>query len=140
MEGSVGAILALVVLAFSPIGVAATPIKVTAATPASTYQGTVSLDVVVNGSGFDNTAKVQFLVSGTTNPGGVTVKKVVFRNSGEVVATIDVADTANIANFDIVVMLSDGRKGKGTTLFAVQSKTTDPCARQSASTSRRSCS
>jgi len=81
----------------------------------------------VNGSGFDNTAKVQFLVSGTTNPGGVTVKKVVFHTSGEVVATIDVADTASIANFDIVVMLSDGRKGKGTTLFAVQSKTLDPC-------------
>jgi len=123
----VGAILVLVILAFSPIGIAATPIKVTAATPASTYQGTISLDVVVNGSGFDNTSKVQFLVSGTTNPGGVTVKKVVFHNSGEVVATIDVADTANIANFDIVVMLSDGRKGKGTTLFAVQSKTADPC-------------
>ena len=117
----------LLILALSPIGIAATQVKVTAATPASTYQGTVSLDVVVNGSGFDNTAKVQFLVSGTTNPGGVTVKKVVFRNSGEVVATIDVADTANIANFDIVVMLSDGRKGKGTTLFAVQPKTADPC-------------
>ena len=116
----------LVLLAFSPIGTAATPIKVTTATPASTYQGTVGLDVVVNGSGFDNTAKVQFLVSGTTNPGGVVVKKVAFRNSGEVVATIDVADTANIANFDIVVMLSDGRKGKGTTLFAVQSKA-DAC-------------
>jgi len=125
----VGSIMALVVLAFSSIGIAATPIKVTAATPASTYQGTLSLDVVVNGSGFDNTAKVQFLVSGTTNPGGVTVKKVTFHNSGEVVATIGVADTANIANFDIVVMLDSGRKGKGTTLFAVKSSTTDPCAK-----------
>ena len=118
----------MVVLAFSPIGIAQAQVKVTATTPASTYQGTVSLDVIVNGSGFDNTAKVQFLVSGTTNPGGVTVKKVAFHNSGEVVATIDVADTANIASFDVVVMLDSGRKGKGTTLFAVQPKTADPCA------------
>ena len=84
--------------------------------------------MVVNGSGFDSTAKVQFLVAGTTNPGGVTVKKVVFHHSGEVVATIDVADSANIANFDVVVMLDSGRKGKGTTLFAIQPKTADPCA------------
>ena len=124
------ATFALLVLALAPLGVAEAQVKVTAATPSSTYQGTVSLDVVVNGSGFDNTAKVQFLVSGTTNPGGITVKKVAFHNSGEVVATIDVADTANIANFDIVVMLSDGRKGKGTTLFAVHPsrRPRDPCA------------
>ena len=121
-------ILSLFLLVLAPIGAAWAQVKVTAATPSSTYQGTVSLDVVVNGNGFDNTAKVQFLVSGTTNPGGVTVKKVVFHNSGEVVATIDVADTANIAKFDIVVALDSGRKGKGTTLFAVQSKTSDPCA------------
>jgi len=122
------ATFALLMLALAPLGVAEAQVKVTAATPSSTYQGTLSVDVVVSGSGFDNTAKVQFLVSGTTNPGGVTVKTVAFHNSGEVVATIDVADTANIASFDIVVMLDSGRKGKGTTLFAVQPKTADPCA------------
>jgi len=121
------ATFALLILALAPLGVAEAQVKVTAATPSSTYQGTVSLDVVVKGSGFDNTAKVQFLVSGTTNPGGVTVKKVTFHNSGEVVATIDVADTANIAGFDIVVMLDSGRKGKGTTLFAVKAPPPDPC-------------
>ena len=123
------ATFALLMLALAPLGVAEAQVKVTAATPASTYQGTVSLDVVVNGSGFDRTAKVQFLVSGTTNPGGITVRKVVFNSSSQLVTTIDVADTANIANFDIVVMLDSGRKGKGTTLFAVKSKTTDPCAK-----------
>ena len=61
------ALLALVMLAAAPVGLAQAQVKVTAATPASTYQGTVSLDVTVTGSGFDNTAKVQFLVSGTPN-------------------------------------------------------------------------
>jgi len=43
--------------------------------PHRAVQGTISLDVVVSGAGFDNTAKVQYFVSGTTNPGGITIKK-----------------------------------------------------------------
>jgi len=116
------ACLSLLVLELAPIGAAFAQVKVTAATPPSAVQGTLSLDVVVSGAGFDNTAKVQYFVTGTTNPGGITVKKVVFRNSKELVTTIDVADTALLANFDIQVTLSNGRKGKGTTLFSVRAK------------------
>ena len=114
--------LSSLVLGLAPLGAALAQIKVTAATPSSAYQGTISLDVVVSGAGFDNSAKVQYFVSGTTNPGGITVKNVVFRNSKELVTTIDVADTALLANFDIQVTLSSGRKGKGTTLFSVKAK------------------
>jgi hypothetical protein len=116
------ACLSLLVLGLAPIGAALAQVKVTAATPASAVQGTLSLDVIVSGSGFDNSAKVQYFVSGTTNSGGITVKTVVFRNSRELVTTIDVADTADLASFDIQVTLSSGRKGKGTTLFSVKAK------------------
>jgi hypothetical protein len=122
------ALCALILLAITPIGVTYAQVKVTAATPSSTEQGTVSLDVIVSGSGFDNTASAQFFVTGTTNPGGITVKKTTFKNSKEVVATIEVADLAVIASFDIQVTLSSGRKGKGTTLFSVLKKSSDPCA------------
>jgi len=117
--------LSLLVLGLAPIGAAVAQIKVTAATPASAYQGTIALDVVVSGAGFDNSAQVQYFVAGTTNPGGITVKNVVFRNSKELVTTIDVADTADLASFDIQVTLSSGRKGKGTTLFSVKAKPND---------------
>lgn len=117
--------LSLFALVIAPIGAALAQVRVTAATPSSAYQGTISLDVVVSGSGFDNSAKVQYFVSGTTNPGGITVRNVVFRNSKELVTTIDVADTALLANFDIQVTLSSGRKGKGTTLFSVKAKPND---------------
>ena len=76
----------------------------------------------MTGSGFDSTAAVNFLVTGTTNPGGVTVKKVTFNSSKKLTATIDVADNANVSKFDIEVVLSQGRKGKGTTLFSVAKK------------------
>ena len=111
----------LLVLGLAPGGVAFAQVKVTAATPASAYQDT-SLDVVVSGSGFDKTAKAQYFVTGTTNPGGITVTQVVFRKSTEIVTTINVADGAVLANFDIEVTLSSGRKGKGTTLFSVMAK------------------
>jgi hypothetical protein len=118
--------LSLLVLGPAPIGAALAQVKVTAATPASAYQGTVSLDVVVTGSGFDPSAKAQYLVSGTINPGGITVTKVVFRKSTEIVTTIDVAEGAVLANFDIQVTLDSGRKGKGTTLFLVKAKPNGP--------------
>jgi hypothetical protein len=43
-----------------------------------------------------------------------------------VVANVDVASTADIANFDIVVENTDGRTGKGTELFSVFSKANAP--------------
>jgi hypothetical protein len=120
--------LSVFALGLAPTGTALAQVKVTAATPASAYQGTIALDVVVNGSGFNSSAKVQYFVSGTTNPGGIAVRKVTFRSSTELVTTIDVADTADLASFDIVVALDSGRKGKGTTLFSVKAKTNGPPA------------
>lgn len=123
------AMLSLIVLTFAPIGEASAQVKVTAADPASTIQGTVSLDITVSGSGFDGTAKAKFLVAGTTDTGGITVRKTVVKGSKQLVATIDVADAAAVSKFDIEVTLDSGRKGKGTTLFAVQAKVAaiDPC-------------
>lgn len=121
------AILALGVLALAPMGTALAQVKVTSADPATTYQGTASLDVTVSGSGFNSTAKARFLVSGTTDTGGITVTNVVVQSSNRLVATIDVAESASVSKFDIEVTLSSGRKGKGTTLFSVQAKTSDPC-------------
>jgi hypothetical protein len=116
--------LSLLVLGLAPIGAAFAQVKVTAASPSSASQGTVSLDVIVTGSGFDRTAKATYYVSGTTSTGGVTVKGNAFKSSTELVTTIDVADAALLASFDIVVTLDSGRKGKGTTLFSVTAKAT----------------
>jgi hypothetical protein len=127
--------LALLMLAFVPLGAAqAQQVKVTAADPASTTQGTVSLDVTVSGSGFDSTASPTFFVSGTTDTGGITVRKTLVKGSKQLIATIDVADTAAVAKFDIEVTLDGGRKGKGTTLFSVNRKVaaTDPCQGETA--------
>ena len=97
-------------------------VQVSAADPATAAQGTINLNVKVTGKGFKNGAKAKWFVTGTTDPGGVTVNSTTFVSSTEVDANITVADTATIANFDIQVLNSDGRGGKGTELFAVTAK------------------
>ena len=122
----VKAVFIAALLAAVPLGTAQAQVAVTSATPSSAPQGTVALDVEIAGSGFDSSAQVEFLVTGTTNPGGITVKKVVAKGSKKLIATIDVASDASAEQFDIQVTLSGGRKGKGTTLFKV-SAVVDPC-------------
>lgn len=94
-------------------------ISVTNATPNSTAQGTINLDVTVGGKGFKAGAQAHWFISGTTNPGGVTVNSTAFVNSNTLTANITVSSTAYVGGFDILVNNTDGRSGKGTELFAV---------------------
>lgn len=102
-------------------------VQVNAADPQAAEQGTVNLNVRVTGKGFKNGAHARWFVSGTTDPGGVTVNSTTFVSSTELSANITVSDTAEIANFDIQVTNSDGRGGKGTELFAVTPKGQTSC-------------
>lgn len=98
-------------------------VQVTAADPSAGEQGTVGLNVRVGGKGFKSGMQAKWVVTGTSDTGGVTVNSTTFVSTTEVVANISIADTAVITNFDIQVLASDGRGGKGTELFAVTAKT-----------------
>ena len=63
-------------------------IQVAAADPPLAAQGTLNLNVKVTGKGFKNGAKAKWLVTGTTDPGGVTVNSTTFVNSTELTANI----------------------------------------------------
>jgi hypothetical protein len=105
-------------LLLSGVALAQDP-QVNSANPSTALQGT-ELDVEIAGTGFDNSAAVDFFVTGTTDPGGITVKKVKVRGSKKIIATIAIAAEAEATDFDIEVRLSRGRTGKGTELFKVQ--------------------
>src|SRR5579859_2728094 len=117
----------LVFLAFSPSLFAQT-IQVTSATPNTAALGTINLNVTVGGSGFKKGAKATWFVSGTTNPGGVTVNSTSFNSSSQLTANITVSSTASTGSFDVVVTNIDGRSGKGTQLFSVIKGSTAPCS------------
>jgi hypothetical protein len=99
-------------------------IQVDSATPGAAPQGTVNLNVTISGKGFKSGAKVQWFVTGTTNPGGVTVNSVKVQGATALTANINVALDAILGGYDIVVTNTDGRTGKGTDRFAVSLKGT----------------
>lgn len=69
---------------------------------------------------------MSFVVTGTTNPGGITVKSTRYRNPKTIEATIDVApDAQTQLKFDIQVQVGT-RTGKGTELFSVKKPALPP--------------
>jgi len=103
----------------SPPPLVAQDVVVSAAVPDNAPQATVNLDVQIKGNGFKKGAIAKWYVTGTTNPGGVTVNSTAFVNSTALIANINVASGAQTGKFDIVVMLTTGRTGKGIELFCV---------------------
>jgi uncharacterized delta-60 repeat protein len=102
-------------------------IQVTAADPPYGEQGALNLNVLIKGKGFRNGAKAKFYRTGTADPDGINVKSTKYVSSTQLLATIDIADTAALAGFDIVVQNTDGRTGKGTELFKVTEESIDGC-------------
>ena len=115
------ALLSLGMLAALPL---AAQIQVDSASPSAAPQGTVNLDVVITGNGFKRGAVAQWFVTGTTNPGGITVNSTTVKGASQITANITVAPDAVVSGFDIVVRNTDGRTGKGTDKFAVTLKGT----------------
>ena len=111
--------------AYSPVHAEA--IQVNSADPDFAEQGTVNLDVLIQGNGFDNTAQAVFLVTGTENPGGITVNSTRARGSKKLLVNIDIEVDADVAKFDIKVNQSGGRTGKGTELFSVKARGASSC-------------
>ncbi|MGB5162449.1 MAG: hypothetical protein WBO69_04760 [Thermoanaerobaculia bacterium] len=93
----------------------------TSADPSSAEQETLDLEVTVTGDNFGKDSVVEFLVTGTENPGGIEVKKVKSLGPQKLKVTVDVEADAVVDDFDIRVM-SRGRTGKGTELFRVLEK------------------
>jgi hypothetical protein len=118
-------ILALVIFIFLLTAFpAAAQIQVTSTSPNAAPQGTINLNVTINGSGFKRGAVAAWYVSGTTNPGGVTVNSTTVNGSNKITANITVASDAVTSGFDVLVTNTDGRTGKGTDAFTVTQKGT----------------
>src|SRR6188508_371285 len=81
---------------------------VTATDPTSAVQDT-TVDVNVFGTGFTTGAKATWSLNGDTTKVHVKSTKVV--SSTQVVARIEVPQTAPVARYDVVVTLATGKKG-----------------------------
>jgi hypothetical protein len=98
-------------------------VDVLSADPSAAEQETLNLDVTILGTGFANPVDVTFLVTGTADTGGIVVNEARAYGKTKIIANIDVPLDATVDEFDIDVFLpSNGRGGKGTTLFRVNEK------------------
>jgi hypothetical protein len=88
--------------------------------PSSAPQDT-TLDVIVNGTGFDNGSVVTLLLQGQPT-GKVVTNNTVFVNNRKLVASITIAADADVAFYDVEVRTFGGKRGVGTEKFEIQLK------------------
>src|SRR4029079_3947382 len=74
--------------------------------------------VRVIGSGYAPGSNVSFAIAGVATNKIVT-NRTTFVSSTEVVANITISQTADLTAYDVIVILSDGKKGIGTEMFLV---------------------
>lgn len=95
-------------------------VNVESAFPNSVVQ-TQEEDVTILGSGFDNGSTVRFLVTGTDDEMQAEVGPAEYISPNELKVNIKTNGSTATVDYDIEVQASSGRKGKGTTLFKVES-------------------
>lgn len=113
-------IILAVGLASVSTDLAAGPLKVNSAEPNNGTQGDFPFPVEIKGQGFTNAKNVKFLVSKSTSTGGVGVGLLSVVDDETITVQVSIPLGATVGDYDIEVQLSNGRKGKGTTLFAVK--------------------
>ena len=99
----------------------AQPVTVSSADPNIGAQERVGLQVRVKGKGFASGARAEFLLDDNST-GGITVEETTLVSSRVVVAKINMAAGASLNYFDIRVINTSGRTGRGSDLFQVVAK------------------
>jgi hypothetical protein len=90
---------------------------VTSTVPFGAARGT-TLDVQINGSGFDASSRASFELHGVIDP-RVRVNSTRYVKSTQVVANLTIAADATVSLYDVGVALASGKKGIGTEQFEV---------------------
>jgi hypothetical protein len=91
---------------------------VTSTQPAESPRG-ITLDVQINGSGFDNGSKASMPLHGVLDD-RVRVNSTRYVKATQVVANVTLASDAVLDRYDVVVTTTSGKKGIGTEAFTVQ--------------------
>ena len=94
-----------------------TDVTISSVLPSESPQGT-TLDVQINGTGFDKTSQATMPLHGVIDP-RVHVNSTRYVKSTQVVANVTISADATPDSYDVVVATASGKKGIGTDAFAV---------------------
>ncbi|HEX9130498.1 MAG TPA: hypothetical protein VF850_15140 [Gemmatimonadaceae bacterium] len=92
-------------------------VSVSGTIPSDGFQA-MTLDVTVNGSGFDSGATATFPLNGVVDP-RVHVNSTRYVKSTQLVANVTIAPDAPTVTYDVAVLDGSGKKGIGSELFTV---------------------
>ncbi len=95
--------------------------SVKSVTPAMSPKGT-TLNITVNGSGFDQGTRAQLGQLGVPSA-FVHTNSTTFVNSRQIIANVTIDPDAETALYDVIATTTTGKKGIGTELFAVEDPT-----------------
>ena len=119
LKSAIATVLILSMLTLS-LAHAAPPPKVLSANPNFALQGE-TLNVDIGGSNLEKVVMVRFLVTGTDDASQISVGAVSHNEDGTLTASVQVEGEALVSEYDIEAVETNGRRGKGTTLFSVLS-------------------
>ena len=98
-------------------GANSSTVTVTSTSPSNAPQDT-TLDVQVNGSGFDRSSTVAFQINGTVDQ-RVHVNSTKYSKSTQLIANVTIAADAVPTSYDVAVTTASGLKGIGSEMFTV---------------------
>jgi hypothetical protein len=93
---------------------------VSGVSPDSAQQG-ATLDITVDGSGFDKTTRVDLGMDGVPSS-SVTTNKTTYVNPRRLIANITISDQALPTDYDVIATAADGKKGIGTDMFKIKTR------------------
>jgi hypothetical protein len=106
-------------------GSASSEVTVAAAVPDTGSQG-VTMDVVINGSGFTSDMQATWEYNGVADPAQVRTNRTTFVNQKQIIANITIGEEAVLAKWDIRVQSGKCCKGGiGVEMFQVKAKLPD---------------
>ncbi|MFL5483633.1 MAG: hypothetical protein ACJ8AK_15730 [Gemmatimonadaceae bacterium] len=103
---------------------APSPVAISGTVPSDGLQAT-TLDVTINGSGFDKGATASFPLNGVDDP-RVHVNSTRYVKSTQLVANVTIAPDAPSVKYDVAVLTASGKKGIGSELFTIKTPPADP--------------
>jgi hypothetical protein len=101
---------------FGPSGAGGAP-TIKSVSPNVVIKGS-TLDITVNGSGFDRGTRAEFGVNGVASPYVVT-NRTTYLSGKQLIANVTISTDAQTDLYDAIVILSDGKKGIGTDMLGV---------------------
>ena len=113
-------ILAVIVSVVGMQDAIADELRISKVEPAHVMREAATLEVAILGGGFNAATAVRFLLTGTSDPGGITVRRVKLVDPRKLVATVEIDSKVAPGYFDVQIGGEQRDEVRGRSLLLVE--------------------